>query len=170
MRLKQSFVIRPWTPEDTDALADLFRRSVREVASRDYRPAQIEAWAAAPGNAQEWTERMRKRVVFVADEAGQAIGFIQYEPPDHIDMTYVHPQRQRMGVASALLAEVEEKARKRGVGLLNVEASITSRPFFEARGYEVLTPQVVTVRDQDFLNYRMAKRLTPLRVTAIGLR
>jgi putative acetyltransferase len=168
--MKHSFVIRPWTPEDTDALAELFRRSVRQVSSHDYRPAQIEAWAAAPGNAHEWTERMRKRVVFVADEAGRPIGFIQYEPPDHIDMTYVDPERQRMGVASALLAEVEAEARRRGVGLLNVEASITSRPFFEARGYEVLTPQVVTVRDQDFLNYRMAKRLTPLRVTAIGLR
>jgi putative acetyltransferase len=168
--MNKRFVIRRWTPEDTEALAEVFRRSVREVSSRDYRPAQIEAWAAAPGNTHEWNERMRKRVVFVADEDGQPIGFIQFEPPDHIDMTYVHPERQRIGVASALLAELEKEARNRGVAILNVEASVTSRPFFAARGFEVLTPQVVTVREQDFLNYRMAKRLTPLRVTAIGLR
>ena len=168
--MRKSFVIRPWNPQDTEALADVFRRSVREVSSRDYRPAQIEAWAAAPGNAHEWNDRMRSRVVFVADQEGEAIGFIQYEPPDHIDMTYVHPRWQRQGVATALLSEVEDEAKRRNVSLLNVEASITSRPFFEARGYEVITPQVVTVRGQEFLNYRMAKRLTPLRVTAIGLR
>lgn len=157
--MTQSFVIRPWTPADTEDLADVFRRSVREIASRDYRPAQIEAWAAAPGDIAAWRERMLSRVVFVAEEAGRVIGFIQYEPPDHIDMTYVHPERQRGGVASALLAALEAEARRRGVGLLNVEASITSRPFFESRGYEVITPQIVRARGQDFLNYRMSKRL-----------
>lgn len=75
-------------------------------------------------------------------------------------MTYVHPQSQRIGVASALLAAVEADARRRGVTLLNVEASITSRPFFLARGFEVITPQIVTARGEDFLNYRMSKRLT----------
>ena len=85
---------------------------MREVASRDYRPAQIEAWVAAPGDVEGWAARMRRRVSFVAEEDGRLIGFIQYEPPDHIDMTYVHPEAQRMGVASALLAALE--AEKRG--------------------------------------------------------
>ena len=157
--MTSSFVVRLWLSSDTPQLAEIFRRSVREVASRDYRPVQIEAWAAAPGETAAWAERMRARVVFVAEESGQPIGFIQYEPPDHIDMTYVHPERQGMGVASALLAALEEEAQGRGVKLLNVEASITSRPFFEHHGFVVLTPQIVTAKGQDFLNYRMAKRL-----------
>ena len=157
--MTDDFIIRRWTEADTEALADVFRRSVREIASRDYRPAQIEAWAAAPGNVPAWNERMRTRVVFVAEHDNQLIGFIQYELPDHIDMTYVHPGLQRRGVASALLAAVEAEARKRNIGYLNVEASITSRPFFLARGYEVITPQIVTARGQDFLNYRMSKKL-----------
>jgi putative acetyltransferase len=154
------FTIRPWAPADTAELGEVFRRSVREVAARDYRPAQIEAWVQAPGEMEGWTERMRTRVTFVAEEQGRLIGFIQYEPPDHIDMTYVHPERQRRGVASALLAALEEEARRRSVPLLNVEASITSRPFFEHHGFFVLTPQIVRARGQDFLNYRMSKRLS----------
>jgi len=153
------FLVRPWHESDTEELAEVFRRSVREVAARDYRPSQIEAWAAAPGDSAAWTERMGRRIVFVAEEEGRLIGFIQYEPPDHIDMTYVHPERQRIGVASALLLAVEGEARARGVAVLNVEASITSKPFFTARGYDVITPQIVTARGQDFLNYRMSKRL-----------
>ena len=157
--MTDAFLIRRWTEADTEALAEVFRRSVREIASRDYRPAQIEAWAAAPGETPAWNERMQKRVVFVAEHDRRPIGFIQYEPPDHIDMTYVHPGWQRRGVASALLAALEDEARNRNVPLLNVEASITSRPFFTARGYEVITPQIVTARGQDFLNYRMSKKL-----------
>ena len=129
------------------------------MASRDYRPEQIEAWEAAPGDASVWTERMRKRVVFVAEAEGRPIGFIQYEPPDHIDMTYVHPDWQRKGVASALLSALEAEAKSRGEAVLNVEASITSKPFFAARGYEAILPQIVTARGVDFLNYRMSKRL-----------
>ena len=106
------------------------------------------------------SERMQTRVTFVAEKGGRLVGFIQYEPPDHIDMTYVHPERQRQGVASALLATLEAEARRRGVMLLNVEASITSRPFFEHHGFYVVTPQIVRARGQDFLNYRMAKRLS----------
>ena len=157
--MTEAFTIRAWRPADTEELGEVFRRSVREVASRDYRPAQIEAWVLAPGETPAWAERMQNRVTFVAEEAERLIGFIQYEPPDHIDMIYVHPERQRMGVASALLAALEGEAIRRGVKLLNVEASITSRPFFERRGYVVLTPQIVQARGQDFLNYRMSKRL-----------
>jgi putative acetyltransferase len=154
-----AFRVRPWKEADTDELGELFRRSVREVASRDYRPAQIEAWVKAPGEIEAWTERMSSRISFVAEAAGRLIGFIQYDPPDHIDMTYVHPEHQRRGVAAALLATVEAEARRRGVNVLNVEASITSRPFFLSRGFEIITPQIVTARGEEFLNYRMAKRL-----------
>jgi putative acetyltransferase len=154
-----SFKIRPWLESDTEELGEMFRRSVREVASRHYRPAQIEAWVEAPGEVETWTDRMRYRTTFVAAEQSRLVGFIQYDPPDHIDMTYVHPECQRQGVASELLTALEAEARRRGVALLNVEASITSRPFFEARGFEVITPQIVTARGQEFLNYRMSKRL-----------
>jgi putative acetyltransferase len=154
-----AFTVRPWRESDTEELGEMFRRSVREVASRDYRPAQIEAWVEAPGEIEHWNDRMRYRTTFVAAEPSRLIGFIQYDPPDHIDMTYVHPECQRKGVASALLATLEAEARRRGVALLNVEASITSRPFFAARGFDVVTPQIVTARGQEFLNYRMSKRL-----------
>lgn len=155
-----TFLVRSWRESDTEELGELFRRSVREVASRDYRPPQIEAWVKAPGEIETWTERMRSRTTFVAEEPGRLIGFIQYEPPDHIDMTYVHPESQRIGVATALLTAVESDAERHGVRLLNVEASITSRPFFQARGFEIITPQIVTARGEEFLNYQMSKRLT----------
>jgi putative acetyltransferase len=151
-----TFRIRRSRESDSVALAELFRRSVREVAARDYRPAQIEAWV---GGRLDFDERMGKQVSFIAEKWERPIGFIRYDPPDRIDMAYVHPEHQRKGVASALLAELEREAQERGARVLQVEASITGRPFFEARGFIVLTPQIVTAQGQDFLNYRMMKRL-----------
>ena len=157
--MSNRFVIRKRIESDSAALAEIFRRSIREVASRDYRPPQIEAWVRFAESSTAWEERMRARQVWVAADDGQPIGFIQFELPDHIDLTYVHPEHQRKGVATALLAAVEEFARLTGVKLLHVEASITSRPFFETCGFGVIAPQIVTARGEDFLNYRMEKWL-----------
>jgi hypothetical protein len=42
---------------------------------------------------------------------------------------------------------------------LFTEASITARPFFEAEGFVVLSPQVVISRGVEFVNYRMERVL-----------
>lgn len=154
-----AFIVRPRMDDDAPALMEIFRRSIREVASQHYRPAQIEAWVRFADETDAWHQRMRSRQVWVAEGDGKPLGFIQLEPPDHIDLTYVHPEHQRQGVASALVAKVESVARATGVAALMVEASITSRPFFAARGFEIIAPQIVTTRGQDFLNYRMRKKL-----------
>ena len=146
------FAIRRATEADNEELSEVFRSSVREVAAKDYNPAQIEAWAAGP---LDWDGSL---MVFAAEENGRLIGFIQYDPPDHVDMIYVHPAHLRKGVATALLASLEAEALSRNVTVLHVEASIVSRPFFERHGYALLTPQIVRVRGQDFLNYRMMKQ------------
>jgi len=151
-----AFRIRRATVDDNEELSEVFRRSVREIAARDYDTAQIDAWAAGP---LDWHEEMGRYIVFTAEQDNRLIGFIQYDPPDHIDMIYVDPGHLRRGVASALLAELESEARRRNIAVLHLEASITSRPFFEARGYAMLTPQIERVRGQDFLNYRMMKQI-----------
>ena len=152
-------IVRVRRESDTAELAEIFRRSVREVASRDYHPAQIEAWVQVADENAAWSERLSARQVWVAERDGRVAGFIQLDPPDHIDLTYVHPAYQRQGVATALLATVEAAARVNGVRALHLEASITSRPFFAARGFETITPQLVSVGGQEFLNFRMTKSL-----------
>src|SRR5262249_43759139 len=49
------------------------------------------------------------------------------------------------------------EARRVGIARLFTEASITARPLFEALGFRVLTPQVVTLRAVEFINYRMER-------------
>lgn len=147
------------TPDDFEEMGEVFKCSIREIAARDYNAKQIASWSAHPDNKDVWAERTASRVNFLAVNDGRILGFVQYEPPDHIDMTYVHPEFCRQGVGRALLSALEHDASERGTKELHTEASITARPFFMRCGYDVIVPQIVTVRGVEFLNYRMWKTL-----------
>lgn len=51
---------------------------------------------------------------------------------------YVHPDHARRGVGTALLSELERRARKRGFEALVLTASLNAVPFYEHRGYEAV--------------------------------
>lgn len=151
--------IRSYNEADLDVLIDLFVGSVRQVASRDYSPAQIEAWAPVAVNREHWATRLGSRPTYVAEARGQIVGFSDLEPDGHIDMLFVHADHQGKGVARALLDHILARAHEQGIDRLFTEASITARQFFERSGFEVIKSQDVELRGQTFRNYRMVKSL-----------
>lgn len=151
--------IRPYTPDDLDLLIALFNGAVRGVASRDYSPAQIAAWAPETPDRAAWAARLSGRPTLVAEIDGVIAGFSDLEPDGHIDMLFVEADHQGLGVAGALLDRIEAMAREQGLDRLFTEASITARPVFEHRGFHVQAAQDVALRGQTFRNYRMAKAL-----------
>jgi putative acetyltransferase len=100
------------------------------------------------------------RLIWVAVVDELIIGFTDLKPSGHLDRMYVHPEHEGRGVASALLNRLEDAARCQGLTKLYTEASITAKPFFERRGFEVLTAQVVEFRGEKFINFKMEKHLT----------
>ena len=135
--------IRAYSEADLDALIDLFTSSVRQVASRDYSPAQIEAWAPVAVNREQWATRLGSRPTYVAEAGGQIAGFSDLEPDGHIDMLFVHADHQGQGVARALLDHITARAHEQGIARLFTEASITARPVFERSGFELIEAQEV---------------------------
>jgi putative acetyltransferase len=158
--------LRAYRPEDAPELLVLFRDSIRRVNSRDYTPAQIEAWASDDTDTVQWSGQFHGRFVLVAEEDGQPIGFAELEPDGHIDRLYVSADHQRTGVGWQLLTEIVAEARRVGLARVFTEASITARPFFEAHGFAVLHPQVVWCRGQEFVNYRMQRVFAELSTAA----
>jgi putative acetyltransferase len=151
--------LRLYRPEDAPVLLALFRDTIRRVNSRDYSPAQIEAWASDDIDTVSWFGRFSGRFVPVAEEAGRPVGFAELEPDGQIDRVYVSADHQRRGIGEELLAALIAEARRAGLVRLFTEASITARPFFEAQGFTVLAAQVVTCRGAEFVNYRMERIL-----------
>ena len=169
MNAKQSppITIRPYGVSDATALTNLFRSSVREIASRDYTAAQIRAWAPHEIDAVQFGRRCEAKSTWVAELGGRVAGFSDLEPDGHIDMLYVHPNFVRLGVARALLEHIEETAQINALRRLYTETSLTARPIFEVMGFRMVVPQTLTIRGESMTNYRMEKRLhSPIPLSA----
>jgi putative acetyltransferase len=151
-------VVRGYVPRDAEATIEIFMRAIREVASKDYTPDQVGAWAQVD-NQEGWARKRASRPTWIAIIDGNPAGFSDLEPRGYLDMMFVHPHYQGLGVASLLLKTLEAAGREQGLLLITTEASLTARPFFEKRGFDVIASQAVQKRGQTLRNFRMEKRL-----------
>ena len=149
--------LRRYVTEDLDAVIEVFQRAIREVSSRDYNSAQIAAWSTVDRDA--WQPHRLTRPTWVAIDGARVVGFSDLEDDGHLDMMFVHPDYQGVGVASLLLRQVEAAAAERGLKRIFTEASKTARPFFARRGFVVDAEQVVGTRGERMTNCRMHKLL-----------
>lgn len=123
--------IRDYRAGDADSTLALFQRAVREVAARDYNPAQLEAWAGHIDR-NVWTNSLERQFTWIVTRGDTPAGFASLTDHGHLDMLFVSPEHQRCGVASRLLSTAEQAARQRGIIRLTTEASLTALPFFKA--------------------------------------
>ena len=153
--------IRAYAPRDAADLADVFFRSVRQVALSAYTAAQVKAWAPEPRTA-EWAhgEASDGRLVLVAANADdRPVAYIDLEPNGHIDRVFCAPEAAGQGIASRLNDAVQAAAREQGIRSLFTEASELARRLFERKGFAVVERQDLVVRSVAIHNYRMAKAL-----------
>lgn len=166
--LRTRFIIRDYLPSDAVATMGVFRRAVVVTASHDYDSQQIRAWAGHTGTQQQWNAKRlvaHTRVAQVAQDMTMGCdaentgvcGFIDVDDTGYIDMLFVDPAYARHGVATMLLAQVEQFAAARGIDQLTVHASITARPFFTRHGFRTLETRYPIVDGIEFTNYAMAK-------------
>jgi putative acetyltransferase len=153
--------VRTYEPRDAAGLADVFYRSVREVARSDYTDDQVKAWVPGPLNVER--EHLRssdgRLVLVAADERDRVVAFTDLEPDGHIDRLFCAPEAVGRGIASQLYDALEAAALEQGIGRLFTEASELARRFFERKGFVVLERQDKILRGVPIHNYRMAKTL-----------
>ncbi len=157
-----TFTIRRYEAADAGAVADVFFRSVREVAASDYDEAQRTAWMPdlrSAGQIHGWAGDGRLVLVAV-DDGDCVIAFTDLEADGHVDHLFCAPEAAGRGVAARLCDAVEEAARAQGIGRLYTEASELARRRFERQGYTVLERQDMVLRGVPIHNYRMEKVLS----------
>lgn len=152
--------IRPLTERDIPQMQALFRDTVLHVNVRDYSMEEVEDWASCGDSVEHWRRLLAENnFIGVFDAQDRLIGFSSMNAAGHLHSMFVHKDRQGRGVASMLLSDVEKIAREYGVGRIGLEASITARPFFEARGYVVVKEQKARADRLCLTNYVMEKIL-----------
>lgn len=147
-------VLRPYAPSDCQALAELFHHTVHTVNAGDYTPEQLDAWSPGAVDLEGWNRSFLERHTLVAEEGGRIVGFGDMDGTGYLDRLYVHKDCQGRGIASAICEALERAADTAG---LTTHASITARPFFEKRGWQVVKEQQVERRGVLLTNYIMKK-------------
>ncbi|HRR10059.1 MAG TPA: GNAT family N-acetyltransferase [Rhodothermales bacterium] len=153
--------IRLMQPEDREILVRLFTGTVRIVNRRDYTPEQVLAWAPDPPDMQRWQSIFEPPVqTFVAEIAGNIVGFGQIAPDGYINCFYVHADFQRIGVGRNLMTCLFEKAQAWEIDRLYSDVSLTAYPFFADFGFMIVVRKTVKVRGVAMNNFRMEKTTT----------
>ncbi len=146
--------IRPYSPEDCEAMARLFYETVHTVNAADYTPEQLDAWATGKKPLDTWDCSFRANTTLVAETGGQIVGFADMDASGYLDHLFVHQAFQRQGIATALCQALEAGCP---CERYTTHASITARPFFAARGYQVVREQQVDCRGVFLTNFVMEK-------------
>ena len=157
----ENTTIRDYDADDAPQIVRLFYETVCSVNRADYSEEQVRAWAPGVPDPEEWHARMADRRTLVAEEGGEVVGFAELEEDGHLDMLYVRGDAVGRGVGQRLYQAVEREGRRRRLGQIFTEASITARPFFERQGFRVVREQTVSRRGVSMTNFAMEKPLSP---------
>ncbi|CAI3942042.1 Ribosomal protein S18 acetylase RimI and related acetyltransferases (RimI) (PDB:1GHE) [Commensalibacter communis] len=150
------FTIHLLKADNSGLLIDLFIKSIHETANKDYSPEQIKAWSQI--DPEQWHNKFKELTTWVAvTKENFIIGFISLQATHYIEMLYVHPTYQRIGVATQLLKKLEDQEMIHHIKMLSTDASITAKPFFEKHQFTVVTHQQVHCRGQILTNFQMKK-------------
>ena len=165
-RLKK-MLIRPFHPDDVDALRAVFVSSVHGLTAGEYSAEQRAAWAPTDYDHAAWAERMLAMQPLVGERDGRIVGYAGLLLSGYIDHFYVAAEAARCGIGSALMQRIHELAAERAMESLFSDVSLTARPFFERWSFTVERPQTVVVRGVEFVNFRM-RHVMPSRPAPCG--
>jgi putative acetyltransferase len=153
-------IVRELRDGEELVLRGVFYSSVHELATEHYTSHQISAWAPEKFDQHAWTEHMRARRTFVAEEDGEIAGYCALRKDGYLDHLYVSGPHAHHGVGAELLDHVDRFARDSGLTALECDVSLCAEPLFEQRGFSVLERRTVIVGGVAMPNTRMQKDLT----------
>jgi len=151
--------IRSYMLQDRDETIGIFLKAIQEISSREYNPKQIDAWAHVEDH-DAWGRKRASKSTWIATYNTKPVGFSDLEPSGYLDMMFVHPRYQGLGVATLLMKTIEAAALEQDLKLITTNASLTARPFFLSKGFTIVASQEVQIRGQMLRNFRMEKRFT----------
>lgn len=148
-------IIRKYQPGDFEEIAELFYQTVHTVNAKDYTKEQLAVWATGSVDEGAWRKSFLEHETVVAVDGDTILGFGDLDAEQgYLDRLYIHKDYQGMGIATAICDALEKYI---GKGSITTHASITARPFFEKRGYQVMKEQQVERQGIHLTNYVMEK-------------
>ncbi len=157
--MKNKIQVRRYQDGDAKFLSQIYYNTIHTVNAKDYTKEQLDAWApwSSVQDYSGWKEKLEKIRPFIALIEDTIVGFAEFEPNGHIDCFYVHHEFQNFGIGTVLMHEIEKEAKDRALSRVYAEVSITAKPFFTSKGFQVVKQQTAKIRDVELVNFVMEK-------------
>ncbi|WP_114758610.1 GNAT family N-acetyltransferase [Flavobacterium sp. AG291] len=156
---KDKVIIRRASLSDLPEMKELFRETIQYVCANEYDDEQRKQWASSSEKTERWENLIRLQYVLLAIKHDVIVGFGSLLDGNYLDFMYVHKDYQRQGIADLLLRALEAEALRQKATVITSDISKTARPFFEKKGYVVVTEQQNQRGDVILINYKMKKEL-----------
>lgn len=145
--------IRKYQQSDCRELTELFYNTVHTVNVKDYTKEQLDVWATGEVDLEKWNQSLQEHYSIVAVENNVIVGFGDIDKTGYLDRLFVHANYQGRGIATAICNQLELAVE----GNIITHASVTARPFFEKRGYQVVKEKQTERQGTYLTNYVMVK-------------
>lgn len=133
-----SINIRPYQPGEESALYAVHYSAIHLVSRRDYTAEQIRAWAPYDTNMCQWANRIRAINPFVAELAGELVGYADLQSSGYIEHFFVSGKHSGQGIGTRLMQHLFQEAKARGIAEIRSNVSRTAQPLFERFGFQVV--------------------------------
>jgi len=139
----------------------VFLSAVHGLASKNYTPEQVQAWAPRDLDQELWASRMQGIQPFVVEASGEIMAYADVQPSGYIDHFFVAAPYARRGVGSMLMNHIHKAASEQAITALTSDVSLTAQPFFEKFGFVVVEQRAPVIRSVVVQNALMRKELAP---------
>ena len=144
--MRAAISLRSLQPGDEPRLLAVYTSAIHRVASKDYSPEQIRAWAPPQVDPARWLAKMQAINPIVALLDGTPVGYADLQPDGSIDHFFVSGEHSRQGIGSQLMSRLLADAHTLGIPVLSAHVSRTAQPFFERFGFVVTAQRSPVVR------------------------
>ncbi|QCC50992.1 GNAT family N-acetyltransferase [Halapricum salinum] len=144
--------VRTAKPGDAEAVLEVKRAAIEELAARAYTPVELEAWAPDDDAIEEYRSAMSadQFQILVAEDDDTIAGYgVLNAEQSRVEALFVRPFWARLGIATRLLRQLEMSAAFDGCETLSVVSSLNAVGFYEALGYDRVEQRSRTIDGVD---------------------
>jgi putative acetyltransferase len=157
--MSESPCIRRYVAGEESSLFGIYFTAIHLVASHDYTPEQVHAWAPRDLDVDLWARKMREISPFVADLNGELVGYADVQSNGYIDHFFVSGKHPRRGIGTLLMKKILAEAASLGIPLLTSNVSRTAQPFFQRFGFVIAEKRNSEIRGVVVPNALMRRKM-----------
>ncbi len=133
-----NLLVRKATADDAAGAVEVLHASITHLCVADHLndPETLRLWLhnKTELSFQRWLQKTDVHIV-VAERRPRLVGVGAIDATGQIRLLYVHPDCQRVGIGTSLLAALERQAENWHLAQITLGSSIGACPFYERHGY-----------------------------------